>query len=93
MNLIVKRGVVGVAGAVAVVALTAGSCGDKMSEPYADAPVAHHDTRPAVVIDMPDGFSNLAVKCAESGHVLLVSAFHGNDNRAAVTAVPDQSCP
>jgi hypothetical protein len=40
---------------------------------------------------MPDGFTNIATKCGPPG-VRLISAFHGNDNRSAISAVLDPAC-
>lgn len=87
-----KRALVFLAGAVTLLALTAGAC-DKATEPFADAPIDHHNTSPAVVYDMPDGFSNVAAKCAEHGHLRVFTAYHGDANRAAIAVVPDQDCP
>jgi hypothetical protein len=75
---------------VAVALLALPGCG-KALEPYNDAPVAAQNKTPAEVVNMPDGFSNVATKC-DHGNRLYV-AFKGDGNRAAVAVVAnDPSC-
>ncbi len=71
--------------AAAVLALTAGCGIDKAAEPFRDAPVAGHDDRPADIINLPDGFSNVATKC--DGPNRLYVAYHGDSGYAAVAVV------
>ncbi len=85
-----------VVGAVLAVAITTGGvlvgCGAKAQEPGRDAPkVNDHDRTPAKIIEFPDGFSNASVKCV--GGIWMVSAFHGDDNRAAMSALMDPKFP
>ncbi len=68
------------------------SCSQKMQEPFRDAPTTGHDNAPAMIIEMPDGFSNLATKCDGHGHRLYV-AFHGDGAYGAITAIGDPGCP
>jgi hypothetical protein len=76
--------------------LTAGvvsSCGAKGQEPYKDAPVqGTHDRGAAKIIEMPDGFSNLATKCV--GGVRYTVIYKGDDNRGSVSmlAGPNNGC-
>jgi hypothetical protein len=82
------------AGTGVVVMLAAGACTAKGAEPFKDAPQdGHHDNTPAKIIEMPDGFSNLAEKCSPHGHARIFSAYHGNDNRSALSVIQDESCP
>lgn len=86
-----------VAGSAAVL-LSVGAlaaCGDfqKALEPYKDAPVANRDeTGPADLINMPDGFSNVAAKCDKGHGIRVYVVYHGDSSYGAVTAVPDEKC-
>ena len=81
---------------VATVTLTGCSLssvvGNKASEPYQDAPrTSTVNKAPAEVIEMPDGFSNLATKCDHGNRVYVV--FHNNSAYGSVSVVPnDPSC-
>lgn len=83
-----------VIGVVAVVALSASltACGDKATEPFKDAPrsgTTNHEA--ADIIQMPDGFSNMATKCDHGNRVYVV--YKGDENRAALAVVPqDPTC-
>ena len=78
----------GVVLGVLLVALV--GCGKAM-EPFNDANVSGQDKGPAEVINMPDGFSNIASKCNHGNRVY--TAYHANSPYAAVAVVPnDPSC-
>lgn len=63
-------------------------CSEKTQEPFRDAPTAQErNTSPAIVIEMPDGFSNVAGKC--DGPNYLYVAFKGDMNRASIAVVPN----
>jgi hypothetical protein len=73
-----------------VCALAATGCSmDKYTEPYKDAPRSGTNDRPAEVITMPDGFSNVAAKC--DGHDRVFVVYKGDANRAAIAVVPNSS--
>lgn len=78
---------------VAAVTLLLASCGAKAMEPYKDAPTSSdRNSGEATVIEMPDGFSNLATKC-DNGNRIYV-AYKGDLNRAAIAVVgKDKTCP
>lgn len=79
------------AAALAAVLLTAGcGLGDKANEPFQDAPRSGTDNGPAVIVNMPDGFSNVATKCV--GDVRISVVFHGNSRYGAVSQVVDPAC-
>lgn len=83
------RKVTAAAGALALVGVLAG-CG-KLVEPYNDAPVASQNKTPAEVLNMPDGFSNVATKCDHGNRVYV--AFHGDATYGAIAVVAnDPSC-
>lgn len=87
-----KRAVLATAGLAATAALTLGaaSC-DKVTEPFKDAPrTGVVNTGPATVIEMPDGFNNLATKC-DHGNRIYVS-YHGDGSYGFGFAVRDPSC-
>lgn len=95
MQINVKRGYVIAAGLVTAMLLTASSC-DKFSEPFKDAPRGETDGGAAEVVEMPDGFSNLATKCltvhGERNGIRVTVAYHGDNKYAAVSTVVDPSC-
>lgn len=73
--------------AIPVVLLLA-SCSDKSTEPFRDAPRAgESNDSPAQVINMPDGFSNLASKC--DGPNRVYTSYKGDENRTAIAVVKD----
>lgn len=89
-----KIGALCAAGVVSVLSLSA--CG-KLAEPLRDAPVSRHDKSPAIVIDNPDGFSNVAHKCLQGseGHwVGIYVVYHGDSPYGSVsTILNDPTCP
>jgi hypothetical protein len=87
-----RLGLLILGGLLVAVALVASGCGlNKITEPFQDAPVYQHLTGPAVVSNMPDGFSNWASKCDGHGDRVFV-AYHGDANRAAIAVIRDPSC-
>lgn len=73
--------------AVAVVAL-AGACSEKNKEPFRDADQQDpRNSGPAQVIEMPDGFSNVATKCDHGNRIYV--AFHGDGKYASIAIVPN----
>jgi hypothetical protein len=76
---------------VVFLSLVGTGCLDKAKEPFRDSPIGGRDDSPADVINMPDGFSNVATKCGSPGIRIFV-AFKSNQNRAAITAVADPNC-
>lgn len=69
------------------VALLLSSCAQKAQEPFKDAPVSQHNDDPAAVINMPDGFSNVASKCDGPNRVYVV--FHGDSKYGTVAVAPN----
>lgn len=88
MNRRIALSVAGVA--VGLIALT--GCGDKYTEPFRDAPrSATTNDKPADVIEMPDGFNNLATKCDHGNRVYVT--YHGDAGYGSVTVVKgDPTC-
>lgn len=63
-----------VIGGIAIAAIALSGCFDKQVEPFKDAPTSKvRDSNPADIIEMPDGFSNVATKCDGHGHRLYVA--------------------
>jgi hypothetical protein len=64
------------------------SC-SKRARGLEDSPIdqLHIDHGAAQVIDMPNGFGNIAVKCDHHGHRVYATTQH------AVTVVADLDCP
>lgn len=71
--------------ATVLVSLTA--CNSKAVEPFQDSGVAGRDKSPATVLDMPDGFSNVATKCDGPNRVYVI--FHSDSAYGSVSVVPN----
>ena len=73
--------------AIIVVALLT-SCGAGTNpEVYSDAEVGDRDTTSAKIIEMPDGFSNVATKCVDGNQIYVIfrnKASTGNFGSVAV---------
>lgn len=82
--------------AIAMTVILTGSfglsaCSGKALEPFNDADVSNQNKGPAEVINMPDGFSNVATKCDHGNRVYVV--FHSNSAYGSVAVVAnDPSC-
>lgn len=61
----------------------------KAEEPFKDAPVEGRDDSPAEVIEMPDGFSNIASKCHGTDMVYVV--FHGDNKYGSIAISPNST--
>jgi hypothetical protein len=73
--------------AAGLIMLTAG-CGEKAAEPFHDADRSSRtNDSPADVIEMPDGFSNVATKC-DSGNRIYV-LFKGDSAYGSIAVVPN----
>lgn len=74
--------------ALAVIALSSLSGCAKMTEPFKDAPRSGvTNEEPADVVQMPDGFNNLATKCDHGNRVYVT--YHGDSAYGSVTVVPN----
>jgi hypothetical protein len=63
----------------------------KFTEPFRDAPRAGPtNSAPAQVIEMPDGFNNLATKC-DHGYRIWVS-YHQDGNYGFMAVASDPAC-
>jgi len=83
----------GFAGMAAGFVLLAAGCdlGDKVTQPFQDAPRSGVINKsPADIIEMPDGFNNLATKC-DHGKRIYVS-YHGDSAYGFGFAVEDATC-
>ncbi len=69
-----------------------GACGvGKTNEPFRDAQRGATNSAPADVIELPDGFSNLATKCDHGNRVYV--AFKGDSAYGAIAIVAqDPTC-
>jgi hypothetical protein len=90
-----KLKIVMAACAVVITVIVLAACGlggDKLNEPFKDAGRKGSDGSPAMVIYMPDGFSNLATKCING--VRYTVAYHGDHAYGAVTTLggPGNGC-
>lgn len=74
----------------ALVGLTA--CSQKAQEPFRDAPVAKHINNPVTIVEMADGFSNVATVCATKG-IRVAVVYHGDSLYGSVAMIIDPNCP
>lgn len=73
---------------VGLLAATMAGCGDKLTEPFQDAPrAATVNDSPAQVVTMPDGFSNVASKCDGPNRIYVI--FHLDSAYGALSVVPN----
>lgn len=80
-------------GVVIGLAITLSACdlGGKISEPFNDAKRAGEDNSAALIITMPDGFSNQATKCVAG--IRYTSAFKGDATYGSISVVGgDNGC-
>lgn len=91
-----RRIAAGAAVVGAMLALTACDPTDSGSQPWNDAPVdksvgsAGVQAGPAVVVNMPDGFNNMAYKCVKNPDgtfTMFVTTYHGQSAYGSVTVV------
>ena len=75
-----------------IAALALAGCGNKFTQPFQDAPrTGVVNSQPADIIDMPDGFNNVATKC-DHGNRLYVS-YHGDGSYGFIATVAhDPTC-
>ncbi|MBL7492108.1 hypothetical protein I6A60_28305 [Frankia sp. AgB1.9] len=73
--------------AVAAIVATATGCSQKAREVGRDAPVSSHDDKPARLINMPDGFSNVSAKCDGPNMVYVV--YHSDSAYGSVAIAPN----
>jgi hypothetical protein len=66
-------------------------CTGRDLERFRDAPVERRDDAAAVVVNMPDGYGNLAMKCVElaGNWVVVTSTFTGDGNAGRGVSVTD----
>lgn len=84
--------VVAVPAALTAALLLAGCLGDKNTEPWKDAGrTAQENDGKAQVITMPDGFNNLATKCAGDG-LRVFTSYHGDGSYGSITVAVDPAC-
>lgn len=78
-----------VVGMIVVALVLLGGCfTEKAKEPFRDAPQSKiRNTHASDIIEMPDGFSNLASKCDGPNRIYV--AFKADANRASISVVKD----
>lgn len=77
---------VGIAAAIAALSVAALTGCGKFVEPYNDAPVGSQNKAPADVVNMPDGFSNVATKCDHGNRVYVI--YHGDEAYGSLAVMP-----
>jgi hypothetical protein len=75
-------------------ALLLGACdlGDKISEPWQDAPRGEEWNGPMDTVTGSDGFSNIGTKCGPGQNRYSV-IFHGDSPYGSISVIHDPSCP
>lgn len=77
------------AGVVVGLSVLAGCAGlgGKATEPFQDAPVSGHNDGAATIVNMPDGFNNVAAKC--EGPNRVYATYHKDAPYGAIAVVPN----
>jgi hypothetical protein len=87
-----KKIFVGLAVAAAALSLSACDPGfDKAMEQFKDAPIGPRVNKPVTIIEMPDGYGNVATVC-ENGVRYSTTTVGGNNEARAISVVLDPSC-
>jgi hypothetical protein len=76
---------------VVLLAISLSSCSGKALEPFNDSKVGTQNKGPADVINMPDGFSNVATKCDHGNRIYVIFHSDGAYGSIAVRA-DDPTC-
>lgn len=84
------------AAAAAALALSLSACGsgtfDKLQEPFKDAPIGQRVNQPVTIIEMPDGYANVATTCYKGMRYSTTTIGGGQSEARAVSVVADPSC-
>jgi len=85
-----KRVVIAAISGIAL-AVTLSGCGDAAVEQFKDSPLSgHRNDAPADVVNMPDGYANVATKC-DNGNRLYVTMVDSS-GRAVAVVPSDPTC-
>jgi hypothetical protein len=77
------------AAVVAFFTLTAEGC-DKAMEPYQDAPIGQRVNLKVDIVEMPDGYSNIATVCKDG--MRYSSITNGNNTYGGISVTADPKC-
>lgn len=81
---------------IAASVLGLGACGagfaDKMQEPFKDAPIGNRVDKPVTLIDMPDGYANVATVCVNGVRYSTTTVGSASSEARALSVVIDPSC-
>jgi hypothetical protein len=84
-----------IAVAVAATALSLSACNpgsfDKMTEQFQDAPIGPRVNKPVTIIEMPDGYANVATVCDKGMRYSTTTVGTANEVRA-LSVVADPTC-
>lgn len=86
-----KKIVIAAVAAVAALSLSACDGLDKMQEQYKDAPIGPRVNEPVTIVEMPDGYANIATVCVDGMRYSSATTGSSNDTRA-ISVVPDPTC-
>lgn len=64
---------------------------DKALETFQDAPIGDRVNKPVTIIEMPDGYANVATVCVKGMRYSTTTTGSANEVRA-VSVTPDPSC-
>ena len=82
--------------ALTVGALFLGACGagtfDKLQEGYKDAPIGPRVNQDVTIIEMPDGYGNIATVCVDGVRYGTSTVGSGQSEARAISMVLDPSC-
>jgi hypothetical protein len=92
-----KKIVFAAVAALAAVSLTACGSGagggfDKFNETFKDAPIGKRVNKPVTIIEMPDGYANVATVCVDGIRYSTTTNGGGQSEARAVSVTADPTC-
>lgn len=87
---------IAIAAATVGLALSLSACGsgtfDKIQEPFKDAPIGQRVNQPVTIIEMPDGYANVATTCYKGMRYSTTTVGARTGEARAVSVVADPTC-
>jgi hypothetical protein len=65
---------------------------DKAQETFKDAPIGPRINKPVTIIEMPDGYGNIATVCVDGIRYSTSTVGSGQSEARAISMVADPSC-
>lgn len=89
---IYKSVLVGAILGLSLTACGAGGTFDKMNEPFQDAPIGQRINQKVDIIEMPDGYGNIATTCYKGMRYSTSTVGGGQSEARAISVTVDPTC-